>query len=159
MKGIEITNNYIDQLKAFIYGLFLYLNIDKEIAFILVMLITADMITGSLKTIFVKELTLSVNEFWKGLIKKALLLIVVMVLALISKGLGFSDFKIMVTIVMKAMLLGEGISVINNIRSVYDKKEYKSSDLITMIIEKISEFLNLYLEKILSFFDIKDKNK
>jgi len=151
-------NDYVNQLKLFIYGVFLYLNIEKELAMIVIAMIFADMFFGSLKSIFIKELTFQWSDFYKGLIKKSLLLIIVMVLALISKGLGFTDFKIVPTIVMKAMVLSEGISVINNARSIFDGKEHKSSDLITLIMEKIAGFLKMYLDKLLTFFDIKDKD-
>lgn len=149
--------NIINQIKVFLYGVFLYLKIDKEIALIVVYLILADMFFGTLKTIFLKEIRFEFSEFYKGLIKKSLLLIIVMVLALISKGLGFKDFALLPTIVMKAMVLSEGISVINNARSIFDGKEHKSSDLISSIMAKIEMYLKRYFEKILDFFDDKKK--
>ena len=145
--------NYYDQLKAFLFGILLYLQIDKEIAIILIILIFADMFVGGLKSIILQELNFKFKTFYAGVVRKSLLLIVIMVLALISKGLGFADFKIMVTIVMKAMILSEGISIINNIRSVFDKKEHKSTDFISAIIGKISNYLQFYMEKIMKFFD------
>jgi hypothetical protein len=59
----------------------------------------------------------------------------------------------MVTIVIKAMILSEGISVFNNIRSVFDKKEHKSTDFISEIIGKVSNYLQFYMNKIMKFFD------
>ena len=150
---IEKLEHYLDQIKSFIFGILLYLQIDKEIAMILIILICANMLTGGAKAIVIPEMKFSFKTFYAGLIRKSLLLIIIMVLALISKGLGFTDFKLMVTIVIKAMILSEGISVFNNIRSVYDKKEYKSRDFISEIIGKISNYLQFYMNKIMKFFD------
>lgn len=150
---MDKLHNYYDQIKTFMFGILLYLQIDKEIAFILIALIFSDMLVGALKALSLETIKFSVKTFYAGLIRKALLLIIIMVLALISKGLGFKDFKIMVLIVMKAMILSEGISVINNIRSVFDKKEHKSSDFITEIIKKISNYLQFYMERVMKLFD------
>lgn len=146
-------HNYYDQFKAFIFGVLLYLQIDKEMSIILISLIFADMFVGGLKSMILEDLTFKFKTFYAGIIRKSLLLIIIMVLALISKGLGFNDFKLMVTIVIKAMILSEGISVINNVRSVFDKKEHKSTDFISAIIGKISSYLQYYMEKIMKFFD------
>ena len=137
---IEKLEHYLDQIKSFIFGILLYLQIDKEIAMILIILICADMLCGGAKAIVIPEIKFNFKTFYAGIIRKSLLLIIIMVLALISKGLGFTDFKLMVTIVIKAMILSEGISVFNNIRSVFDKKEHKSTDFISEIIGKISNF-------------------
>ena len=150
---IEKLEHYLDQIKSFIFGILLYLQIDKEIAMILIILICADMLCGGAKAIVIPEIKFNFKTFYAGIIRKSLLLIIIMVLALISKGLGFTDFKLMVTIVIKAMILSEGISVFNNIRSVFDKKEHKSTDFISEIIGKISNYLQFYMNKIMKFFD------
>ena len=150
---MDKLHNYYDQIKTFIFGILLYLQIDKQIAFILIVLIFMDMFVGALKALTLESIKFSVKTFYAGLIRKALLLIIIMVLALISKGLGFSDFRLMVDVVMKAMILSEGISVINNIRSVFDKKEHKSTDFITEIITRISNYLQMYMEKVMKLFD------
>jgi toxin secretion/phage lysis holin len=151
--NMDKIQNYFDQLKAFVFGVLLYLQIDKEIAMILMILICADMVCGGAKAMVIPDIKFSFKTFYAGIIRKSLLLIIIMVLALISKGLGFTDFKLMVTIVIKAMILSEGISVFNNIRSVFDKKEHKSTDFISEIIGKISNYLQFYMNKIMKFFD------
>lgn len=144
---------YWNEIKAFIYGSFIYLQIDKEIATILIILIFSDMFVGTIKSVSIPTMDFSMEKFWKGLLKKVLLLIIIMVLALVSKGLGFEDFKTMVTVVMKIMLLNEGLSIINGVRSIYDRKEHKNNDFISLLIAKIENYLTFYLDKILSFFD------
>lgn len=146
---------YLNQIKAFLYGIVLFLQIDKDIALILVSLIFLDMVLGAIKSVLVPDLEFKITTFWSGLLKKALLLIIIMILALVAKGLGFDDFKYMVTVVMKIMVLNEGISSFNNIRSVYEKKEYKSNDFISILIEKIEKYLTKYMDKIIKFFDEK----
>ena len=144
---------YIDQLKTFLYGSIIYFQIDTEVSFILMILIFLDMFTGSIKASVLTTMKFKISTFWSGLLKKALLLIVIMVLALVSKALGFTDFKIMVTIVMKIMVLNEAISIFNSIRSISNKKEYKSSDFVSIIIEKIEIYLTKYMDKLMKFFD------
>lgn len=141
-----------NQIKTFIFGIMLYLHIEKELLLILFSVIMINMIAGGLKAIFLEEMKFSIAIWWAGLLKKSLLLIIIMLLGLLSRGMGFQDFKIMVTIVMKAMLLSEAIKVMNNVRSIYDKKEYKSSDFISLLIEKITEFIGFKMKKILEFF-------
>ena len=144
---------YINEIKAFFYGLFIYLQIDKEIAEVLLILILSDMFIGGIKASVVPEMHFRLTTFWAGLIKKALLLIIIMVLGLVSKGMGFTDFKLMVTIVMKIMVLNEGISIFNSIRSIIAKREFKSNDFISILIEKIERYLTKYMEKLIKMFD------
>ena len=146
---------YIDQFRAFLYGIVIYLQIDTDIAKVLIYLILFDMFAGAIKAALVPTMEFRFATFWTGLLKKALLLIIIMVLALVAKGLGFSDFKYMVTVVMKIMVLNEGISIFNSIRSIISKKEYKSNDFISLLIEKIEKFLTKYMDKLIKIFDEK----
>ena len=87
--------NKLNEIKPFFYGLMIYLQIDKEVAVILISLIFIDMFAGSIKAVVVPELKFSFGTFWAGFIKKAFLLLIVMVLALMARGLGYDDFKIL----------------------------------------------------------------
>ena len=144
---------YIDQFRAFLYGIVMYLQIDTDIAKVLIYLILFDMFAGAIKAVLVPTMEFRFATFWTGLLKKALLLIIIMVLALVAKGLGFSDFKQMVTVVMKIMVLNEGISIFNSIRSIISKKEFKSNDFISLLIEKIEKVLTKYMDKLIKIFD------
>jgi phage-related holin len=150
--------NYWNQLKAFIYGMFIYLQIDKDLALILVCLILTDMVVGVVKSVSLSGLSFSIDFFWKGLLKKAMLLIIIITLGLVGKALGFEDFKLLVQVVIKIMIINEALSVINGIRSVYDKKIYKNNDIISLLISKIQNYFNGLLDKLLSIFDSSDKN-
>ncbi|MDV7399884.1 phage holin family protein, partial [Arthrospira platensis SPKY1] len=96
---------FVNQLKTFLYGIILYLQIDAQVASVLIYLIFLDMIAGSVKASVVPNMTFTISNFWQGLLKKALLLIIIMVLALTALGLGFSDFRDMVSTVMKIMIV------------------------------------------------------
>jgi len=143
----------LNEIKSFFYGVILYLQIDKEVAGILIALILIDMLTGSIKAVIVPTLKFSFGAFWAGLIKKVFLLIIVMVLALTAKGLGYDDFKILPLAIMKIMIVIECASIINSGRSIMAKKEYKSSDFMTILIDKIEAFIMKYLDKMLKVFD------
>lgn len=143
----------LNEIKSFFYGVILYLQIDKEVAGILITLILIDMFAGSVKAVVVPTLHFSFGAFWAGLIKKAFLLIIVMVLALIARGLGYDDFKLLPLAIMKIMIVIEGASIINSGRSIMAKKEYKSSDFMTILIDKIEQFIMRYLDKALKIFD------
>jgi type IV secretory pathway VirB2 component (pilin) len=154
MKILNIPlEQFVNQLKTFLYGIILYLQIDAQVATALIYLIFLDMFAGSVKSAIVPTLKFSIASFWQGLLKKALLLIIIMVLALTALGLGFSDFRYMVSTVMKIMIVNEAISIFNNIRSVYNRKEYKSSDFISILIEKIESYLSKLMERLMKIFD------
>ena len=144
---------YLNEIKAFLYGLIIYFQIDKDVSIVLITLIFIDMFAGAIKAAVVPEMEFRLTTFWAGLLKKSLLLIIIMVLALVSKGLGFTDFKEMVTIIMKIMVLNEGISIFNSIKSIYKKQEFKSNDFISILIEKIEATLTKYMDKLIKIFD------
>ncbi len=147
----------LNEIKSFFYGVMLYLQIDKEVSMILITLILIDMFAGSIKAVLVPELTFSFSTFWAGLIKKVFLLIIVMVLALMAKGLGYNEFAVLPLYVMKIMIVIEGASIINSGRSIIAKKNYKSSDFLTILIDKIESFILVYLDKLLKIFDNNSK--
>ena len=152
--------NYANEIKTLLYSFLIYLKIDHDIAIIVVVLIFTDMFVGAIKSVSLPTMKFSITVFWQGLIKKSILLIIVMVLALTAKGLGFDDFKLMVTTVIKIMILNECISIFNSCRSILDKKQHKSSDFISKLIEVIGNYLLFYIDKLFSFFDNNNlKNK
>lgn len=146
---------FINEIKAFLYGAIIYFQMDKEVSIVLVSLILMDMFVGAIKAVLVPTLEFRLTTFWTGLLKKSLLLIIIMALALVVKGIGFSDIRQIVAVVMKIMVLNEGLSIINSIRSIYHKKEYKSNDFISVLIEKIELTLTKYMDKLIKMFDDK----
>jgi len=152
--------NYANEIKTLLYSFLFYLNIDRDVAIILIVFIFTDMLIGAYKSVALPMMKFSIETFWAGLIKKSILLIIVMVLALTARGLGFADFRLMVTTVIKIMILNECISIFNSCRSILDKKQHKSSDFISKLIEVIGNYLLFYIDKLFSFFDNNNlKNK
>lgn len=144
---------YLNEIKAFLYGLIVYLQIDAYVAKCLIVLIVLNMATGSIKSATIPELTFKKSTLSVGLLKKSVLLIIIMALALMAKGLGIEDFKIGVSIVMKVMILNEGLSIVYNCRSIYDMKEYKSNDFISMLLEKIGNAIIVAMDKLIKKID------
>ena len=152
--------DYANEIKTLLYSFLVYLNIDHDIVIILITLIFTDMLVGAIKSVALPSMSFSIAVFWTGLIKKSILLIIVMVLALTAKGLGFNNFRLLVTTVIKIMILNECISIFNSCRSILDKKQHKSSDFISKLIELIGNYLLFYIDKLFSFFDNNNlKNK
>jgi hypothetical protein len=145
--------DYANEIKTLLYSFLIYLKIDHDIAIIVVVLIFTDMFIGAIKSVSLPTMKFSIAIFWQGLIKKSILLTIVMVLALTAKGLGFDDFKLMVTTVIKIMILNECISIFNSCRSILDKKQHKSSDFISKLIEIIGKYLLFYVEKLFGILD------
>jgi hypothetical protein len=145
--------DYANEIKTLLYSFLIYLNIQQDVAIILIILIFTDMLVGAIKSVALPSMSFSIAVFWTGLIKKSILLIIVMVLALTAKGLGFDDFKLMVTTVIKIMILNECISIFNSCRSILDKKQHKSSDFISKLIEIIGKYLLFYVEKLFGILD------
>ena len=146
-------DKYFDQIKAFFYGVIIYFQMDEEVTLILFSLVAIDMVFGAIKAATLQEMTFNLNIFWKGLLKKVLMLASIMVLALIARGLGFQDFKLTVIYVMKLMVLAEGISIFTSLRSIWDKKLYKSNDFISVLLAKIGNLLSKYFDKIIKTLD------
>ena len=146
---------FIDQFKAFLYGAIIYFQMDKDVTIILLALISIDMLFGAIKAATLDSMQFELVAFWRGLIKKVLMLTSIMVLALIAKGLGFEDFRLLVLNVMKIMILAEGISIITSIRSIWDRKEYKSNDFISVLLGKVGDFLAKWIDKLIRAFDDK----
>ena len=128
---------------------------DKDVTIILLALISIDMLFGAIKAATLDSMQFELVAFWRGLIKKVLMLTSIMVLALIAKGLGFEDFRLLVLNVMKIMILAEGISIITSIRSIWDRKEYKSNDFISVLLGKVGDFLAKWIDKLIRAFDDK----
>jgi len=151
--------DYANEIKTLLYSFLIYLNIQHDVAIILIVLIFTDMFVGAIKSVSLPTMQFSITVFWQGLIKKSILLIIVMVLALTAKGLGFDDFKLMVTTVIKIMILNECISIFNSCRSILDKKQHKSSDFISKLIEIIGKYLLFYVEKLFRVLNNNDNFK
>ena len=121
--------------KGFVYGAFVFLDINIDIVQVLGALMFLDTILGVIKT-FVLGNKFSFKKLLFGLLSKAAVLIVPMVLALTAKALSF-DFNWFVNAVLDILVIAEAFSAITNVISIKEKKELENTDFITILLKKI----------------------
>lgn len=140
--------DYSNELKSLIYGAILFLQIEIDVALILISLMCLDTLFGMIKATLIETLTFSWKALFKGLCVKLIILLIPMTVALVAKGLGMSDFKILVAIVMKALVISEGSSIWNSFLSIKKGEEIKQTDLIAVLIERISNYFKSIFDKL-----------
>lgn len=118
-------------LKYCFYGVFIYLDINHNQSLILMMFFAIDMGLGTWKS-YTLNVPIQKQIFWEGLMKKLLVLVLPMLVALLGKGLGY-DFKWLVDSVMKVLIASEFISCIANFLSIRTKKDIKNQDFISYL--------------------------
>jgi len=147
---LETFSNYWNEIKIAIYFLFVYLSLDIDVVKVLIWLMVSDTVLGSLKSIFVTKMRFNFNILLFGIVAKCAILSVPMIFALAALGLGY-DFKFLVEMVIKILIISETISAINNVLSIKDNKEILSTDYISKMLHAIRDFFKSYLDKILNY--------
>lgn len=141
-------HDYSNELKSLIYGAILFLQIEIDVALILISLMCLDTLFGMIKATLIETLTFSWKALFKGLCVKLIILLIPMTVALVAKGLGMSDFKILVAVVMKALVISEGSSIWNSFLSIKKGEEIKQTDLVAVLIERISSYFKSIFDKL-----------
>jgi hypothetical protein len=141
-------HNYSNELKSLIYGAILFLQIEIDVALILISLMCLDTLFGMIKATLIETLVFSWKALFKGLCVKLIILLIPMTVALVAKGLGMSDFKILVAIVMKALVISEGSSIWNSFLSIKKGEEIKQTDMVAVLIERISSYFKTIFDKL-----------
>lgn len=141
-------HDYSNELKSLIYGAILFLQIEIDVALILISLMCLDTLFGMIKATLIETLTFSWKALFKGLCVKLIILLIPMTVALVAKGLGMSDFKILVAVVMKALVISEGSSIWNSFLSIKKGEEIKQTDLVAVLIERISNYFKSIFDKL-----------
>lgn len=141
-------HDYSNELKSLIYGAILFLQIEIDVALILISLMCLDTLFGMIKATLIETLTFSWKALFKGLCVKLIILLIPMTVALVAKGLGMSDFKILVGVVMKALVISEGSSIWNSFLSIKKGEEIKQTDLVAVLIERISSYFKSIFDKL-----------
>jgi len=121
-----------------------YLKMDVEVFSILATLLTIDIITGWAKTLALGDKPKS-RRLAKGVIAKAVLILVPIVLALGFKALHI-DSTAMFYAMIDAILLSEVYSIIGNIYTIRTGKFAEEYDVLSMILKLIRRMLNKLLE-------------
>lgn len=146
----DLLSKCANEIKVFVYSAFVFLNMNTDIVKILMILMFCDTLFGLCKAISLKR-QIKFNILLEGLVSKAMILLIPMVLALIGKGLGY-DFKVLPDTVLKILIVAEGFSIFTSLYVMRTKKEPENVDIITMILVSIRKALmsviNLWLKKV-----------
>lgn len=145
---MENLHNYSSELKAMLYSAFIFLQIQVDVAMILIILMTIDTIFGMIKASLIVSLTYSWKALFKGLCVKLVILLIPMTVALVAKGLGMTEFKVVVTMVMKALVIAEGVSIWNSILSIKKGEVVQQTDLVAVLIERLSNYFKSVFDKL-----------
>ena len=145
---MNTIHEYSNELKSLIYGAILFLQIETDVALIVVILMCLDSLFGMTKAILIETMNFSWKELFKGICIKLIILLIPMTVALVAKGLGMNEFKILVSVVMKALVIAEGSSIWNSFLSIKKGEEIKQTDLVAVLIERISKYFKSIFDKI-----------
>lgn len=136
------------QITAVFYSLAALLNLNREVLFWFFVIMSFDMVFGSLKSIVVAELHFSTKAFFFGALRKLTLLGIVLFVATLGKGLGYTNMQTITTKIIQVIMITEGISVFYCFKSIWTGKEAKPQDFITILIESVIKYLGNKIEKI-----------
>ena len=133
-KLFNIIMKSSNELKMFLYGLFMYLKIDIEAITILATLMCIDTLFGSVKIFRIDYRQFKFKILLLGFLAKITFILIPMVVALTGKGLGY-DFKLLVNISIKNLICSETISIISNSIAIRTKKDVEDYDIITQFLK------------------------
>lgn len=119
------------------------LSIPEEPFYILAILLMLDYLTGILKVFVLKGHIRSYRAI-AGLLTKGSILVLVLVLALMAKGLEL-DFKLYLSLFLSALIISETYSIFGNVYSAINKEEIAEFDAVSMVIKRV----RLVLERVL----------
>jgi len=142
-------HNYYNEFKTLFYGILLTLQIQIDVAFILVILMGLDTIFGMIKASLLSELTFNWKLLFRGLCIKLIILLIPMTVALVAKGLGMDEFKIIIIAVIKMLIIAEGISIWNSFLSIKKGEVVKQTDLVAVLIERLSDYFKSIFDQFL----------
>ena len=142
-----------NQITAILYGLVAVLQINKTVLFWFCVVMGIDMILGAVKSIVIPELKFSTKRFFSGMMRKLALIALILLCATLGKGLGFSNLESLITVVIRILMISEGISAFYCFKSIWTGKEEKPADFISKFIDLIIKYLNNKIEKLIKFID------
>jgi toxin secretion/phage lysis holin len=152
----ERLGDYTLGLKAFLYGIFMFLDMDVDIVKILGILMAIDTFLGIVKALRLNK-KVSFNILLMGMITKVSILILPMILALVAKALTL-DFSWFVNAVLNILVLSEAFSSVTNIISIRQKRDIKNTDFITKLLYAVRDGLGKLINKLLTSINPEDKN-
>lgn len=152
---LEQPNEVLQAVKLTIYGVFTFLDIDVDVVNILAILMGIDTVLGIIRTVILRDKFSFKTMLW-GLLTKAAVLIIPMVLALTAKALDF-DFRWFVVAVINVIIVAEAFSCMTNILSIKTKRRIENVDYITLLLHSIRAGLSSIIKRLLG--NIKEPNQ
>lgn len=143
----ETYSGMIGNLKYFLYGSFVYLDIDLDVYKVLMIFMLIDTFFGVLKVLKIDYIKFSVKMLIWGIVSKITLLLFPLLVALLGKSIG-DDLGLGVDIVMRLLIVGEFISALSNIYTVKTGLVVKDIDVFSMTFKFIRAKAMGYIEKI-----------
>lgn len=135
----EENRHILEFFRYIVYAVFAYLNIERDMVFILSMLMLGDMIFGILKAMRLSIKVKMSTMMW-GFATKLSLLMIPMVVALMGKALG-KDFVWTVDFAIKMLIVNEGFSILANILSIKQKKNIENFDFVSLTVNMLRDFV------------------
>lgn len=132
--------------KLMAYGIFVWLNLDKEAFGILIILMCLDSVVGAVKATTFGERFKFRTLLW-GFCLKLCFLIIPLVVALLGKSLEY-DFSVSVNVVISVLSVSEAYSIFGNLYAAKNKTELKKIDFISMLLKSLRTALENTLERI-----------
>lgn len=134
----EVPAWLLSALKFICYGVFVSLDISPYQSLILLIFMGVDTVLGIWKSIRL-GIDIEWKVLWVGITCKLAVLIVPMLVALLGKGLNY-DFKIVVDVCMKLLILNEFLSCITNILSIRTKVNITNKDFIAVFLNTLRTY-------------------
>ncbi|MDI9309233.1 MAG: phage holin family protein [Limnohabitans sp.] len=145
--------DYINEFKLLLYGVFLYLDLDIEIVKVLFFLMLLDTFLGIIKAIVLTN-TFSFKLLVLGFVSKLAILLIPVALALMSKGLNY-DFKWFVTVIIDLLIVSDGISIFSNVIAIKTKNEVENFDALTIVLKSSRNMLINFFNNLLKSINSK----
>lgn len=156
MNDIKIDKSWTGFFKSLLYGFMCVYSwlesqgIDAYAVFVLMGLMSLDMLLGVVKARKLKELeNPSSKEAKKGITTKVIMLILPVVAGLLWGLIDKSNAVKISNLLLVALALAEGYSVVGNSYSVLTGKVVSEYDAVTFIFKSVSNGIRLMLEKLL----------
>lgn len=123
-----------------------YLGIDKEKLAILAILMSIDMVTGTIKA-YVTKTDITSRRWVAGFLSKMVVLLVPFTIALMAKGVDF-DIKWFVGLCISILVVAEAYSIVGNIHTIKTGEVVREIDAVSAIVQALRKiFENLLRTK------------
>lgn len=139
-------NSFISTVKFVLYvsvgTLLTYLRISHEVFFVFSILLIIDTVVAIIASYMMNQWVTS-HRLWTGILKKCMMLIIPLTLALVAKWAWFDNnyTSWIVSSVMTMLTLWEGYSILGHIYAIRTWEKIPELDVVKLILEKSLAFI------------------